>query len=212
MKRHPFFAQIPADALRYLCGQVHVLHTQRGEYVVRKGQVANSMFFVVEGQFLAQRPADDPKAEDVHLTHQAFFGAQCIFRESLRTRNVIAITNGELLEVSTSEIYAVGEVHLEVGDALRLRLREAATCPETCAYCGFAHKLEECPELRDSRKDSSAEDSAVSMKSKVGSFKDAVLRRSWTKDASPASARRLDRSVSDAPNGRTAKNSRLSLS
>ena len=27
MKRHPFFAQIPADALRYLCGQVHVLHT-----------------------------------------------------------------------------------------------------------------------------------------------------------------------------------------
>ena len=138
MKRHPFFAQIPADALRYLCGQVHVLHTQRGEYIVRKGQVANSMFFVVEGQFLAQRPADDPKAEDVHLTHQAFFGAQCIFRESLRTRNVIAITNGELLEVSTPEIYAVGEVHVEVGDALRLRLREAAACEETCAYCGFA--------------------------------------------------------------------------
>ena len=128
MKRHPFFAQIPADALRYLCGQVHVLHTQRGEYIVRKGQVANSMFFVVEGQFLAQRPADDPNAEDVHLTHQAFFGAQCIFRESLRTRNVIAITNGELLEVSTPEIYAVGEVHVEVGDALRLRLREAAAC------------------------------------------------------------------------------------
>merc|ERR1719313_3319173 len=128
MQRHPFFAQMPLEPLRYLCGQVHVIHTQRGEYVVRRGQVASSMFFVVEGQFLAQRPADDPNQEDVHLAHQAFFGAQCIFRESLRTRNVIALTNGELLEISTSEIYAVGDKYPAVDEALRMRLREAAVC------------------------------------------------------------------------------------
>ena len=41
MKRHPFFAQIPADALRYLCGQVHVLHTQKGEYTGPTVQISN---------------------------------------------------------------------------------------------------------------------------------------------------------------------------
>merc|ERR1719487_2540173 len=73
VQRHPFFAQMPLEPLRYLCGQVHVIHTQRGEYVVRRGQVAVSMFFVVEGQFLAQRPADDAKQEDVHLAQAHYF-------------------------------------------------------------------------------------------------------------------------------------------
>jgi CRP-like cAMP-binding protein len=148
MRRHPFFAQMPVEPLRFLCDQVRVIHTQRGEYVVRRGQVASSMFFVVEGQFLAQRPADDPKQEDVHLAHQAFFGAQCIFKESLRTRNVIALTNGELLEISTSEIYAVGDKYPEVDQAFRLRLQEAADSADLCMHCGFAHKISECPELK----------------------------------------------------------------
>ena len=145
VQRHPFFAQFPEDALQYLCGQVRVIHTQRGEYVVRCGQVASSMFFVVEGQYLAQRPADDPKQEDVHLTHQAFFGAQCIFKESVRTRNIIAVTNGELLEISTSDIYSVAERFSAVAEALQMRLQDAAHCEELCAYCGFAHRLSDCP-------------------------------------------------------------------
>merc|ERR1719247_3149162 len=178
MQRHPSFAEMPLEPLRYLCGQVHVIHSQRGDYVVRRGDRASSMFFVVEGQFLAQRPADDPKQEDVHLAHQAFFGAQCIFRESLRTRNVIALTNGELLETSTSEIYAVGEKYPEVGEALRMRLREAAECDELCPHCGFAHKLSECPELaheREERGEHRHKNLQLSLnKKKRMSFKDAV--------------------------------------
>jgi CRP-like cAMP-binding protein len=195
MQRHPFFAQMPLDAIRHLCGQVHVIHSQRGDYVVRRGQVASSMFFVVEGQFLAQRPADDPRQEDVHLAHQAFFGAQCIFRESLRTRNVIALTNGELLETSTSEIYAVGEKYPEVGEALRMRLREAAECDELCPHCGFAHKLSECPELapeREEKQDKRQKNSQRSTKSKGKmSFKDAVkvvVAGNRSKDRSATSA------------------------
>jgi hypothetical protein len=103
------------------------------------------MFFVVEGQLLAQRPADDPKQEDVPLGHQAFFGAACFFKEAVRTRNVIAITNVELLEISTSEVYAVGNIFSEVGEELRLRLREASECKELCLHCGFAHSIEDCP-------------------------------------------------------------------
>jgi hypothetical protein len=178
--RHPFFAQISPEALRYLCGTVHVIHTQRGEYVVRRGDVANSMFFVVEGQFLAQRPADDPRQEDAHLAHQSFFGAQCIFRESVRTRNVIATTNGELLEISTSAIYAVGEPFPDVKEMLRIRLKECADCDECCAHCGFAHKVKNCPELEHlkSSEDKIAERQknkpVIAKKKPRLSFKDAV--------------------------------------
>jgi hypothetical protein len=135
------------------------------------------MFFVVEGQLLAQRPADDPKQEDVHLTHCAFFGAQCIFKESTRTRNVIALTNGELLEISTSEIYAVGDIYPEVAESLRLRLKEAAESTELCAHCGFAHKLSECPELEHEKEEKPESRKSRPVRSQVSkkmSFRDAV--------------------------------------
>ena len=40
-------------------------------------QKVSSKWTGPEGQFLAQRPADDPRQEDAHLAHQSFFGAQC---------------------------------------------------------------------------------------------------------------------------------------
>ena len=123
---HPFFAEMSLAALRRLCGQVNVIHAQRGEYIVRRGEVASSMFFIVSGQLVAQRNPDNLNEEDAHLNPPAFFGAQCIFKESQRTRNVIALTKAELVQVSTSSIYAVSKEHAEVGDALRLRLQQAA--------------------------------------------------------------------------------------
>ena len=96
------------------------------------------------------------KEEDAQLNPPSFFGAQCIFREGQRTRNVIALTKAELVQVSTSAIYAVGKEHAEVGVALRLRLREAALSGVLCAHCGFAHETSACPSLRrevDKRKD-----------------------------------------------------------
>jgi hypothetical protein len=147
VQRHPFFAPIAADALRHLCGQVHVLHTHRGDYIVRRGQVASSMFFIVEGHLLAQRNVEDVAGEDVHLTNQAFFGAVCLFKESTRTRNVIALTNTELIEVTTSTVYAWGEDYPEVGAALKERVKEAAAAKDLCAHCGYAHKISECPLL-----------------------------------------------------------------
>ena len=145
---HPFFAEMSLAALRQLCDQVDVLHLQRGEYIVRRGEVASSMFFIVSGQLVAQRNPDNLKEEDAQLNPPSFFGAQCIFKEGKRTRNVIALTKAELVQVSTSAIYAVGKEHAEVGVALRLRLQEAALSGVLCAHCGFAHEISVCPSLR----------------------------------------------------------------
>jgi CRP-like cAMP-binding protein len=150
VQRHPFFQEMSNDALRHLCGQVNVVHAKRGEYIVRRGDVASSMYFIVEGQLLAQRNAADPiglTEEDVYLTSPAFFGARCIFVESSRSRNVIALTTAELVQVSTSSIYAVSREYSEVGDALRKRLREAAAGGDICAHCGFGHNTTDCPML-----------------------------------------------------------------
>jgi hypothetical protein len=145
---HPFFTEMSLAALRQLCDQVDVMHAQRGEYIVRRGEVASSMFFIVSGQLVAQRNPDNLKEEDAQLNPPSFFGAQCIFKEGQRTRNVIALTKAELVQVSTSAIYAVGKEHAEVGVALRLRLQEAASSGVLCAHCGFAHEISVCPSLR----------------------------------------------------------------
>ena len=85
--------------------------------------------------------------EDVYLSPPQFFGAQCIFKESVRTRNVIALIKTELVKVSTSAIYALSKDHPEVGQSLAQRLRDAAMFGELCAHCGFAHRIVDCPLL-----------------------------------------------------------------
>ena len=108
-------------------GDVFYLHSRLLERAAR-----------VNEQYVERYTNGEVKGKTGSLTALPIIETQAGDVSAFVPTNVISITDGELLEVSTPEIYAVGEVHLEVGDALRLRLREAATCPETCAYCGFA--------------------------------------------------------------------------
>jgi voltage-gated potassium channel len=117
--RVPLFAGLDAadigDVMRLL--RAHTV--EPGEVVVRRGEVAHSMYFIARG--LVEIELKDQR---VQLGTSQFFGEVAVLRRARRSATVTAITRTNLLVLDASDLHALMEREPRVAERIRAVARE----------------------------------------------------------------------------------------
>lgn len=106
----PLFAKLNAadvaELMRYLQSQT----AEAGEVIVRRGDVAHSMYFIASGSVEVELP--DRK---VTLGEGDFFGEMAIIKQSRRSATVRAVTSLKLLMLDASDLRSLMDRRPEIG-------------------------------------------------------------------------------------------------
>ncbi len=95
LKCNEIFKNSRIDILNFLATYGNVLYYNVGEEVVREGEVGNTMFIIVSGEFDVTR-----KGKMVaKLKEGDFFGEVALISDSRRNASVICINEGQVLEI-----------------------------------------------------------------------------------------------------------------
>ena len=90
----PLFSDLNADQIANIAGMLTPLHVPPGHVVVKQGDNADAMFFIISGEVEVEI-----KTNPVILRPGDFFGEAGIMRESVRMADVISQTECQLLEL-----------------------------------------------------------------------------------------------------------------
>ncbi len=99
-----------AEIMRYLSAQ----SVPAGALIVRRGEVAQSMYFIAEGQVDIELPG-----EKVRLGVGQFFGEMAILHKTRRTANVRAVEPTKLLVLDAFDLQALVVRSPEIGECIR---------------------------------------------------------------------------------------------
>jgi voltage-gated potassium channel len=99
-----------AEIMRYLSAQ----SVPAGALIVRRGEPAQSMYFIAEGEVEIELPG-----EGVHLGVGQFFGEMAILHKTRRTANVRALEPTKLLVLDAFDLQAIVVRNPEIGDCIR---------------------------------------------------------------------------------------------
>ncbi len=118
----PLFAKLDAVEIANITELLHLRSVMPGEVIIRKGEVAQRMYFIVAGEVeveLARKP--------VRLTEGDFFGELGILYKIRRTANVTANTFVELLQLENRDFEAMLEANPKLGERITQRASERRT-------------------------------------------------------------------------------------
>ncbi|MGE5369313.1 MAG: cyclic nucleotide-gated ion channel [Chloroflexota bacterium] len=99
-----------AEIMRYLSAQ----SIPAGSLIVRRGEVAESMYFIAEGEVDIELPG-----KNVRLGVGQFFGEMAILHKTRRTANVRAVEATKLLVLDAFDLQALIVRNPEIGDCIR---------------------------------------------------------------------------------------------
>jgi voltage-gated potassium channel len=99
-----------AEIMRYLSAQ----SVPAGALIVRRGEVAESMYFIAEGEVDIELPG-----KNVRLGVGQFFGEMAILHKTRRTANVRAVEATKLLVLDAFDLQALIVRSPEIGDRIR---------------------------------------------------------------------------------------------
>jgi voltage-gated potassium channel len=99
-----------AEIMRYLSAQ----SVPAGALIVRRGEPAQSMYFIAEGEVEIELPG-----EGVHLGVGQFFGEMAILHKTRRTANVRALESTKLLVLDAFDLQAIVVRNPEIGDCIQ---------------------------------------------------------------------------------------------
>jgi voltage-gated potassium channel len=99
-----------AEIMRYLSAQ----SVPGGALIVRRGEVAESMYFIAEGEVDIELPG-----KNVRLGVGQFFGEMAILHKTRRTANVRAVEATKLLVLDAFDLQALIVRSPEIGDRIR---------------------------------------------------------------------------------------------
>lgn len=120
--RVPLFARLDAseiaDIMRYLRAQT----VPAGAVIVRRGEQADSMYFVAEGEVEVELES----RRRISLSNGSFFGEIALLRPARRMATVRATQQTKLLALDAMDLQAVMERNPELGARLEAALREHA--------------------------------------------------------------------------------------
>ncbi len=117
--RVPLFNELPAadiaDIMRYL----NSLSAEAGEVVVRKGDVAHSMYFIATGEVSVEVPG-----QPVRLGEGHFFGEIALLKRSKRSATVRATVKTKLLVLDATDLQGLVERKPHIGEVIERVARE----------------------------------------------------------------------------------------
>ncbi|MGJ0506251.1 MAG: cyclic nucleotide-gated ion channel [Methylocystis sp.] len=99
-----------AEIMRYLSAQ----SVPAGALIVRRGDLAQSMYFIAEGEVEIELPG-----KSVRLGVGQFFGEMAILHKTLRTANVRAMEPTKLLALDAFDLQTLILRNPEIGDCIR---------------------------------------------------------------------------------------------
>jgi voltage-gated potassium channel len=109
----PLFRTLGASAIAEIMRYLSAQSVPVGTLIVRRGDVAQSMYFIAEGEVEIELPGDS-----VRLGPGQFFGEMAILHKARRSANVRAATPTKLLILDAYDLQSLIDRMPEVGDAI----------------------------------------------------------------------------------------------
>jgi voltage-gated potassium channel len=106
----PLFSGLNADQIANIAGMLTPLLVPPGHVVVKQGDNADAMFFIISGEVEVEI-----KTNPVILRPGNFFGETGILRESVRMADVISLTECQLLELRKEKFNELIRIYPELG-------------------------------------------------------------------------------------------------
>ncbi len=104
--RVPFFARLDAARIASIAGLLHAQIVPPNTVIVRKGDPADAMFFIMEGEVEV-----DVQPQPVRLKAGQFFGEVALLRDLQRTATVSAVSECRLLTLDVADFRRLIETH-----------------------------------------------------------------------------------------------------
>lgn len=110
LARVPLFAGLKADEIAEIMPYLRSRNVPAGAMIVRKGEAAQSMFFIASGEVSVEIPGGG-----IRLGEGQFFGEMAILRQSRRTADVRAVQATKLLVLDAADFHALVERNPDIG-------------------------------------------------------------------------------------------------
>jgi voltage-gated potassium channel len=110
----PLFSNLPAIRIAEIAAMLKPRSAERGEVVVRKGERADCMYFLVNGEADVIVPP-----QPVRLHAGDFFGEIALLIDTRRTADVVAVTFNQLLMLPVTDFRHLLAAHPELKEQLQ---------------------------------------------------------------------------------------------
>lgn len=110
LARMPLFSSLKADEIAEIMPYLRSKTVAAGNMVVRKGEVAQSMFFITSGEVSVEIPSGS-----IRLGEGQFFGEMAILRQSRRSADVRATQVTKLLVLDAADFHSLVERNPDIG-------------------------------------------------------------------------------------------------
>ena len=112
----PLFRTLDAARIAAVAGVLRARRAERGERLIRKGDQADSMYFIVSGDVEVDQETAAPKGR---LTAGDFFGEIALIADRTRTASITAISACKLLVLHKDDFESFMNSHPDLRDAVR---------------------------------------------------------------------------------------------
>jgi voltage-gated potassium channel len=109
----PLFRTLDATAIAEIMRYLSAQSVPAGTLIVRRGEPAQSMYFIAEGEVEIELPG-----EPVHLGVGQFFGEMAILHKTLRTANVRALEPTKMLILDAYDLKSLIVRNPQIGEAI----------------------------------------------------------------------------------------------
>ena len=114
--RVPLFRSLGATRIAAVAGVLRARRAERGERLIRKGDQADSMYFIVSGEVEVDAETGAPKGR---LIEGDFFGEIALIADRTRTATITALAPCKLLLLHKNDFEMFMEAHPDVKEAVR---------------------------------------------------------------------------------------------
>jgi voltage-gated potassium channel len=113
----PLFRMLDAARIAAVAGVLRARRAERGERLIRKGDQADSMYFIVSGDVEVDQETSAPKGR---LGAGEFFGEIALIAERTRTASITALSPCKLLLLHKDDFDRFMDAHPDLRDAVRV--------------------------------------------------------------------------------------------
>ena len=113
----PLFRTLDAARIAAVAGVLRARRAERGERVIRKGDQADSMYFIVSGEVEVDQETSAPKGR---LAAGDFFGEIALIADRARTATITAQSPCKLLVLHKDDFESFMNAHPDLKDAVRV--------------------------------------------------------------------------------------------
>jgi voltage-gated potassium channel len=117
--RVPLFAELNAGEIADIMRLMRAQTVEPGDAIVRRGDIAQSMYFVAAGEVEIEL-----RDGRIRLGVGHFFGEMAVLRQSRRSATVTAVTRTSLLVLDSHDLHALMEREPRVAERMRDVMRE----------------------------------------------------------------------------------------